>query len=248
MRRTPNSRSTAGGERVDTDDHRPGHRHDRPDRGAEHQGGAVGAGQGDVLRDHLAEHDVEVDHDGQARPRTRPGGGATSGTCSASSDGLEQVRDRGLADGTEHQRAHRDAELVDRRSPATCSPSRAGWCGRSASPARRGARSGYDVRRPGRTPRRRRTRCRAGAGARRADRGRRSLHSAASWRPVGLEQPEGEPVDAQPVHVLDGERRPGCSRGSVVGVGRGRAPGPRPRRRARAPGRATWSTRPATVS
>ena len=46
-------------------DQRPQHGDDAPDRRAEHQRRPVRPGERDVLRDHLAEHDVQVDHDRQ---------------------------------------------------------------------------------------------------------------------------------------------------------------------------------------
>ena len=100
------------GDRVDHHDHRAEHGDDAPDRRAEHQRGAVGAGERDVLRDHLAEHDVQVDDDRQAdherdrvQQRLRHVGRLEHR--------LEQVGHRRLADGTEDQRADGDAELVD---------------------------------------------------------------------------------------------------------------------------------------
>ena len=79
-------------------------------RRREDQRRAVGAGERDVLRHHLAEHDVQVADQAE---RDREGGGVHErlGDADVLERALEEVRDRGLAEVAEAERADRDAEL-----------------------------------------------------------------------------------------------------------------------------------------
>ena len=93
--------------------------HRRP----EHQRRPVRAGQGDVLRDHLAEHDVQVDDDRQRdheRDRVQE---RLRHVRRRASTGSTRWATAGSPTAPSTERADRDAELVDRRSPARCSPS-----------------------------------------------------------------------------------------------------------------------------
>src|SRR6185503_12729102 len=101
----------------------------------------------------------------------------------------------------------------------TCSPWPAAWCARAASHPRHAARSGYGARRRARTPRPRRTRC---PGAGRAPAAPMSWCSsgptAVPLPRVSVEEPQREAVDAESVHVLDGEHREVLALG-LLGVG-----------------------------
>ncbi|SLH19903.1 Uncharacterised protein [Mycobacteroides abscessus subsp. abscessus] len=74
------------------------------------QRGALRPGQGDVLRDHLAQQDVQDHHDGE---RQREGHRVQQlvGQSGQLERLLQQMRDGGLADAAEQDRADGDAEL-----------------------------------------------------------------------------------------------------------------------------------------
>ena len=134
---------------------------------------------------------------------------------------LEQVGDRRLADGTEHQRAHGDAELVDadhqrhvlHRAQRGAGHPRAGLGARldlGTAGGDQGELRGHEER-----VAEQQEQDREDDGASRCSCVARPRSSPA----VGLvEQAQREPVDAQPVHVLDGEHRELLRAGSS-GVG-----------------------------
>ncbi len=97
-------------EGVEPAQHRTGERGEAVERRHEQQRRALRGGDGDVLGDHLAEHHVQEDHERQGdregdrvQQRLRHPGGLQHV--------LEQVRDGGLGDRAETERAQRDAEL-----------------------------------------------------------------------------------------------------------------------------------------
>ncbi len=107
--------------------------------------------------------------------------------------------DRRLGDGTQPQRADGDAELVDRRSSTTCSPSPAASCGR----ARAGLGARLDLGTAGRDQGELRAdeeRVAEQQDERERDRGAGAHRSPrpGAWpaRRELVEQAQGEPVDA----------------------------------------------------
>ena len=86
---------------------------DEEERRHEHEGRALGAGDGEVLGDHLADDDVQVGHDEQ-RQREGHTAGPRVGQPPLGEDRLEEVVQGGLGERAESDRAHRDAELRGR--------------------------------------------------------------------------------------------------------------------------------------
>ena len=84
--------------------------HDQRHRRREQQHRAVRAGERDVLGHHLAEHDVQVADDAQ-RDRERDRVHEALGHADRLERAFEEVRDRGLAEIAEAERADRDAQL-----------------------------------------------------------------------------------------------------------------------------------------
>ncbi len=109
----PQQSYDAVGGAVERDHRRLEDRHERHHRRAEHEGRSLGTGERDVLRHHLAEHDVQVDHDRQ-RDRERHRVEQALGHVDRVEHGLEQVRQRRLGDRAERQRRDRDPELGGR--------------------------------------------------------------------------------------------------------------------------------------
>ena len=103
------SQGGVGAQVVERDD-RPGGSHEQQvDRHEQHRG-AFRAGDGDVLRHHLAEQDVQHHHDRQADGE-RDGMQQRIGHPGRVQRHLDQVRDGRFGDAAEQDRADRDAEL-----------------------------------------------------------------------------------------------------------------------------------------
>ncbi len=95
---------------VEPVDDRLEHGHDRHHRRAEDHRRALWPGEREVLGHHLAQHDVQVDHEGHRDGegnRVQPGFREVHRV----SRRLDQVGQRRLGDGTEAQGADGDAEL-----------------------------------------------------------------------------------------------------------------------------------------
>ena len=236
--RCRSSRSTPLATMLMTDDHRAQHRDDHHHRRAEHERGAVGAGERDVLGHHLAEHDVQVDHDRHARPRTTPGAAGSRAPCAAWNSGSSRWATAG-------------SPTAPRPSEQTVMPS---WAPAITSETFSIARS---VVRAAREPawargsiwlRRAETRAnsaptknalKASRTTARTTRGR-SLIDSLLARPAGpgSARTEVDAVDAQAVHVLDPVTRSAEALARLVGVGCGRAAATSTRRRPAGSGRA----------
>ncbi len=175
-------------------------RHDGEHERAEHQCGTLGADQREVLGHHLAEHHVE-EHDDRHGDDERDRVDQSVRDVEPLEDRLEQVRDRGLADGTETQRADRDAEL--------CRGDDQGQALDGAQGHPRGGRAGLDARLELRTP------CRD-QGELRTDEQcveRQQHDGRARSRSPGLMRPppstldgQRDPVDAAALHAVDPQR------------------------------------------
>ena len=157
---TPKSRSSAfasqssawmtGASTRDDDDQRRG----------EHQRRPLGPGDGEVLGDHLAEDDVQVDHDGERQREAPPRRAGRRRRRAARRPAPAAWCSAGSGDGTQ---AAREQTVMPSCAQASIGPMRAP--SRRARPralaARRpGARSGCAAPTSRRTPRRRRRRCR----------------------------------------------------------------------------------------
>ena len=96
--------------------------------GHQQHGGALRSGEGDVLRDHLAQHDVQH-HDECQRDREGDRMQEGVGYVQQMERFLDQMRDGGFGDPAEQDRADGDAELCARqhqRQALACPDHRAG--------------------------------------------------------------------------------------------------------------------------
>ena len=96
---------------LSSDDERPEHGDDGEHERPEEQRRPVGTDQGEVLRHHLAEHDVGEDHDRHARSTNDDRCAPARPASRAPRTPAREVRDRRLADRTEAEGADGDAEL-----------------------------------------------------------------------------------------------------------------------------------------
>ena len=171
---------------------------------------------------------MQVDHDRQRDHERRPGAGSDSGTCAAWNTGSSRCATAGspTAPSTSEQTVMPSWLTADHQRDVLHGPQRgARDAGAGLGAA---ARSGCGGRRPARTRRPRRRRCRAAAAGRRGGRCRRSrvVLLRASSSLVGRARRARRrptPVDAQAVHLLDGQDREPLARArrgrSVSGTG-----------------------------